>query len=375
MSASSRIKPKYNAAAYRMKMDAQRERQRKKEQQRESERARHLSPDLVEVGQQFRNNYFRMKKYIRNPRYVKSDVTRDILLKEMLPSDAPFLVANNIAARMRFYHAWFPHIMNFGFNKRAFHVTLAPMLFARPISQAAGFNIFQLQQWASFVMRGFDLVGMVEAGHHSHVYPITTVEPWISFHTHMIVVIDDNDPAQAAAELSALKDRIVQINEKYPAFRPTKKTAHVTVVKNLSYLAGYLVKEQNTDYRIPPPNLIPFRKDGGGVGTTSNSDPETRKPKRGTLSPGLQLKMWAVTRGWYLDKMIFAGKSGVPVMKAIRHDALSALPWSKRSDRERLFSGCFEPDPEAPRERYDGFLHSMRYFDLSEHVGETDRRC
>lgn len=357
------VKPKKSppsSAEYRAKKEAQRERAKERKAARLKERSRHLVPDFMEHANQIKDNAYRMRRYLSYNTCKKSEAEKARLLLEMRSSDGPLLGVNNPAARIRFYAAMRPHVNNFSFGESSYLFTFAPEVHAFPMSQAGKFEKLSLKNCVIQALRGYHGWFVIESGLHTNLPPYTADEPWISFHVHGVILgrIDGSE----TFDLDALKAKVDDMTRRYPAFRPNRDSAQIKPVGNLATLLGYLLKESNTEYRLKTSDDAATVQDDKFVPDPLFDDPGY---VRGTASPGMQLRMREITRGWLLDKMIFGIGDGVAMVDKVVADALSMLTSRELLGDRFRHVGKFEPaedvHPSGPADT-SGWLHAANQF-------------
>jgi hypothetical protein len=298
-----------------------------------------LAPDLFEFTKEIRENAAHQQNYIMGARCKKSLEEKIALLREYLPSDAPFLAANNPEARIRFYLVWSYYVRLFGFYSSSHLVTLCPVQYVVPLSQAASFNLLKIQAWAAGVLRsyGLDFIGIVEPAFYSNGGPHGTAV--VSFHVHVVVFNGDEN---------ALDRMEREINQKYDPLIVGRKACDVRKITpgTLATVAKYMAKDPNGEYRAyekkdENDDLIVRIARRADLHASPNPQGQKTRPAR----PGLQLKIHEVTRPWHLDKMIFAGGDAGQLLADIRKELKKGLPWAKRAARQHEHSGAFANRP------------------------------
>lgn len=338
---------KYNRAEYAEKMQLRRvaaaaQRKAEKKERRIFSR-RTIAPRHFLFSRDVRRNAARLQTYIMGPRSKLPLATKIELLRQYIPSDAPFMAVNNPEARIRFHMVWSHHVRTWAqqpdSEMRCFFVTLVPKKFAIPQSLAPDFNTFELIQWASEVMRGFNFIGIVEPARYRNAG--VNGSEVISFHVHLIVFEPDE---------AALKIRMEELNSKYEALTTGRKVALQKAITpgTLGTVIEYMSKESTMEYSVyekPGASGDLLELDLGHRSDDEPVGPDLYQSKRPGY-PKAQLKVHAAMKGRHFDELLFAGGNCKQLRDDIRRDLLADLPWSKCSGREAEFSGCFEGRPQ-----------------------------
>jgi hypothetical protein len=292
-----------------------------------------VNPEFYRFSRDVRIHAEGLLRYMQSAWCKKTEAEKDALIREMLPSDAPFLAANNPEARILFYRAWKCNVGAFEFAGPSHLVTLTPKRYVKSLEEAKAFDIFSLMSWARAELQGFDCVGIVEIACYTNTagQPVLGAknDPVIAFHVHIVVSNADE------GELGEVMDRI---NGKDDALVEGCPAADMRLIKpgTLPTVLRYLAKGPTGDYRV-----YPMKREEMDDETGELTDVMTgRFRQRSKLAAKkLQLRIREITASYHLDEMIFATGKGVATLKAVRRDALRDLPWSMRSGRQFKFSG------------------------------------
>jgi hypothetical protein len=340
---SKRRKP-YN----RQRKFEQHKRRRAREEERKRElkefAARQALPYIAVFSRDVRRKALHMRNYITAGRGQASKLSlaqKIELLREDLPSDAPFLALNNSEARIRFQRIWMHHIRMFNCSRQTcHHMTITPKRFVVPMNVAQEFDPFTLQQWVCQQLRCFNLIGIVEGGFYSNGGE--DGRPVMSWHVHIFMF--DACPI-------ALEAVIRRLNQDFEPLTRGRKVADARQIKpgdnGLMTVASYMAKESLQEYRKYEKKSAPDELSDlddripSATEIPACEEMQLKQPAR----PGVRLIIRRAMRGKHFDKMIFASGDCRPLLQTIRSDLLVGLPWSKRRDREAKYSGCFEGRP------------------------------
>ncbi|CAM5775562.1 hypothetical protein LMIY3S_05086 [Labrys miyagiensis] len=234
---------------------------------------------------------------------------------ELAPERAKFLYANNAKARVAVATAALDVAGDIrkliGKWGQAHWVTIAIDKHAMSVDEAAQFNITSLQSFTRQMLKGFNFLGIVEAGLYGNyrIDPTDKGRKTVSWHTHAI--------AWGVSE-KEMETRKAEINARYQSLIRGPTPAHSEPIRPRSVRTKliYMLKGQRKEYRI-------IRKKGDVI------DPETGEiteeytgefdQRTQNLRPGDRVRMCRVLARKCIDQMLFAGGAeGREVLKDFR---------------------------------------------------------
>lgn len=269
----------------------------------------------------------KFQRYVEGGWCRRSDDEKAVLLQDFRPSDAEFLAANNAHARMRFAEISLRHVADYfragdGCEVTPYLATLIPLQYAVNLGggKDLDFNLQTIQSWARRHLQGRDFIGIVEPALFTNWRNRRLV---LSMHVHCFLWNVDQCSADELAQRINSKTKSLLKHVPAADIRPITKGTEQT-----AWL--YLLKSPAAEYRVyPKMKTVPDPMFGG-----------TMKVKTGywgqhksVMRPGLYLAVRDATQGWFLDRMMFAGGDGKPMLEALGEEALKYIPKKERSAR------------------------------------------
>jgi hypothetical protein len=247
------------------------------------------------------------------------------VLDELDPSATNYLYANNFDARIRFARVAARQIgeMVQASDETFSWVTLAPKKFVVAEHAAASFDPKRIQAWTRQELHGLNFTGMVEAALYSNVGDIMAgVRRVVAWHVHVI------SWGVSEARLTAIMDCI---NRRYDALLPGVDPAFgVPLAKQeVGRKAVYMLKAPQSEYRVYAKRAMRIDRETGEITTPTTG---RFKQKKQPLRPGDMVRMCNVLADKHLHRLMFAGGAGVPLLHAIRAEAL--MPLRREEARE-----------------------------------------
>lgn len=291
----------------------------------------------AEFRRSHRHHLISLKAHIKCGRCKKPIREKNVLLRELWKSDAPFLAANNINARIDFAEIWLQLGREFGEGKPCYLVTLAPEQFALSFDEVPSFDLRKLHSLARQTLLGFDFIGNAEIGCYTNFNKELRRGPVNSLHVHAMVVNPD---------VRLLKQRVKDFSRRFKSLVPGCPSAHAVRIDpiDIDCILLYMMKAAAFEYRVAPrktevvdPTTGEFLKQATG----------RYRQYKGEAKRHIQLSVRKAIFDWYLDKLIFAGGDGKAVLQQVRKAALQRLPRKMRSKRQREFSGAFQAEDES----------------------------
>lgn len=287
----------------------------------------------AEFRRSHRHHLISLKVHIKGGRCKKSIREKNVLLRELWKSDAPFLEANNIYARIDFAEIWLRLGREFGDGKPCYLVTLAPEQFALSFDEVPSFDLRKLHSLARQTLLGFDFIGNAEIGCYTNFRKGLHRGPLNSLHVHAMVV----DP-----DVKLLKKRVRDFSGRFQSLVPGCPSAHAVRINpvDIDCILLYMVKAAAFEYRVAPRKTEVVDPTTGEVLKKATGRYSQYK---GEAKRHIQLSVRKAVSDWYLDKLIFAGGYGKGILQQVRKDSLKSLPRKMRSKRQHEFSGAFKP--------------------------------
>ncbi|MBB3952354.1 hypothetical protein [Aureimonas jatrophae] len=245
-------------------------------------------------------------------------------MSELEPDTALFLYANNHEARIAFASVAMRHFQAFMDERETtfFWVTFIPGKFVVPESEAADFDPRRMQGWAHQALSGFSHLGMVELAYYTNVSALLRGhERGASWHSHHLVW---------GCEKATLQQRMKTLNAQSKAFLPGVEPAFAVELRPEEVIGKllYMLKFPQSNYRCYPKKAKRF--DAKTHKMISEPTGFFRQ-RKGELRPGEKARVCRMLEDAYLHRLAFAGGEGVPLLAAIRKDAL--LPYRREQSR------------------------------------------
>ncbi|QUS40710.1 hypothetical protein RPMA_19135 [Tardiphaga alba] len=278
----------------------------------------------------------KLKKHIRSGYCRKTRKEKKALLRELRKRDAPFLAANNLQARVNFAKIWLREGFKYGHRRQCYLVTLTPSDFAMSFDHAMEFDVRHIHRWAKRVLTGFDYIANVEIAPYTNWQYLLLRGHAYHYHVHAIVFSPD---------IVALEQRFAEANRAYSSLLPSRPAFHKELIaaSDLKWVLLYPLKGIVKNYRAYPVMRERVDEDGMVQKEPTGAFRQRDKP----ANPGLAIKVRALMQNAHLDKWVFAGGAGKPILKAIKEEALRRLPHRLRSKRQSAFRDHFTPEEDS----------------------------
>jgi hypothetical protein len=240
------------------------------------------------------------------------------VLDQLDPSATNYLYANNFDARILFGRVAARRIgeMVEASDEAFSWVTLAPGKFVVAEGAAASFDPKRIQAWTRQELHGLDFIGMVEAALYTNVGDVMAgVRRVVAWHVHLI------SWGMSEARQTALMDGI---NRRYDALLPGVDPAFGVPLAKQDVVgkALYMLKAPMSEYRVYARRATRFDRETGEITTPTTG---RFRQKKQALRPGDMVRMCNVLADKHLDRLLFAGGAGAPLLAEIRAEGLEPL--------------------------------------------------